>query len=294
MNEAKTQNGSIAVTEPIDERVISPEVSLINLPARGIDIERELAGIEKNIQLFNRIKVVALKLTKSSDWVDMGGPYLMDRGTENVAIGFGVDISEVRLALEWAEDNKGRYYTYVASGKAYSKKLGRYVEDMGVCSQRDKFFGWDKSTRAWRAIEEVDMANIRRKAVTNLYNRLIKRVIGLMSVTWEDLTAAGIDRTKIARVEYMAGRERAETEISEEGKDVRTKLGDMLMRMANNDKAGAAKLLEKYSFWVDGEKKEHKATSLANMSEKWIKTTYGRVKKDYDKAAEPREPGAEG
>jgi hypothetical protein len=294
MNEPKVNGGNLAATEPLDERTLSPEVSLINLPARGIDIERELAGIEKNIQLFNRIKVVALKLTKASDWVDMGGPYLMDRGTENVAIGFGVDISEVRLALEWAADNKGRYYTYVASGKAYSKKLGRYVEDRGVCSQRDNFFGWDKAKQAWRAIEEVDMANIRRKAVTNLYNRLIKRVIGLMSVTWEDLTAAGIDRTKIAKVEYVAGRERAEAEMSAEGKDVRTKIGDMIMRMANNDTAAAAKLLEKYSSWKDNDGKEHKATSLANMTEKWIKTTYGRVKKDYDKAAEPREPGQEG
>jgi len=292
---AEERTGTLVGSEPVDEATLSPEVSLINLPAKGIDIERELAGIEKNIELFNRIKLVALKLTKPSDWVNQGGaPYLMDRGAENIAIAFGVDISDVRLSLEWAEDNKGRYYTYVASGKAYSKKLGRYVEDMGVCSQRDRFFGWDSKERAWRPIEDVDMANIRRKAVTNLYNRLIKRVIGLMNVTFDDLRASGIDPEKLGKVEYVAGRERAEAEITPEGKELRTKLGDMLMRLANNDKALAVKLLEKYSLWKDKDGKEHKASSLANMSEKWIRTTYGRVKKEYEKAAGPREPGEEG
>lgn len=290
------ENGrKIVEGEPLDESTLSPELQVINLPAKGFDIERELAGIEKNIVLYNRIKQVALKLTKPSDWVNQGGsPYLMDRGAENVAIAFGVDISEVRLALEWAEDNKGRYYTYVASGKAYSKKLARYVEDMGVCSQRDRFFGWDSSTRAWRPIEDVDMANIRRKAVTNLYNRLIKRVIGLMNVTFDDLKAAGIDPGQLGKVEYQAGRDRAEKELSEEGKDVRTKLGDMLMRMANNDKAAAAKLLEKYTAFKDDKGEERKATSLASMSEKWLKSTYGKVKKDYEKTEGPREPGQEG
>jgi hypothetical protein len=294
---ADVLNGGLAGTEALDEKTLSPEVSLINVPARGINIEHELAEIEKNIQLFNRIKVVALKLTKPSDWVNQGGsPYLMDRGAENVAIAFGVDISDVQLKLEWAEDIKGRYYTYVASGKAYSKKLARYVEDLGVCSQRDRFFGWDSHARAWRPIEDVDMANIRRKAVTNLYNRLIKRVIGLMNVTFDDLKQAGIDPERLGKVEYVAGRERAEAEITPEGKELRTKLGDMLMRMANNDTAAAAKLLEKYSTWTDDDKKERKASSLAKMSEKWIKTTYGRVKKDYEKLAPPqeREPGEEG
>ena len=289
-------NGKLTAGELGDEKTIPAEVSLINVPARGIDIERELAGIEKNIALFNRIKQVALKLTKPSDWKNLGGsPYLMDRGAENVAIAFGVDISEVRLALEWAEDNKGHYYTYVASGKAFSKKLGRYVEDMGVCSQRDRFFGWDSTTRAWRPIEDVDMANIRRKAVTNLYIRLIKRVIGLMNVTFDDLKAAGIDPEKLGKVEYVAGRARAEAELSEDAKEVRTKLGDMLMQLANNDKDQAVKLLEKYSSWKDDDGKEHKATSLAKMSEKWIRSTYGKVKKDYEKtAAGPRDPGQEG
>lgn len=290
------KNGKFTGDEGFDERTVSPEMSLISIPERGISIEKELAEIEKNVEFFNRVKIIALKMTKPSDWVDQGATvYLMDRGAENIAIAFGVDISDVQLRMEWAEDEKGRYYSFIASGKAYAKKLGRYVEDIGVCSQRDKFFG--KIGDKYKEIAEVDMANIRRKAVTNLYSRLIKRVIGLMGVTMEDLRAAGMDTAKIQKVDYKGGSQRAE--ISEDGKALRTKLGNMLLLMANNDKPAAKKLLEKYSSWTDKDGKEHKAEDLAKMSEKWIASTYGKAKADFEKTSggptdQDREPGAEG
>ena len=278
--------------EALDERSVTSEMSLISIPERGISIEKELAAIEKNVEFYNKVKIIALKLTKPSDWVDLGGnPYLMDRGTENIAVAFGVDISDVRLSMEWAEDAKGRYYSFIAAGKAYSKKLGRYVEDIGVCSQRDKFFG--KIGDKFKEIEEVDMSNVRRKAVMNLYNRLIKRVIGLMGVTFDDLVQAGIKKEQLGKVEYKSGAQK--TDLSPEGKDARAKLSNMLLMMANNDKAQAAKLLEKYSFWTDAEKKEHKANDINKMSERWINSTYGKAKADYEKTAGgPREPGQDG
>lgn len=279
MTEKQKNGNGIIEQENLDDISMSPDVSLINLPAKGIDIERELGQIEKNIELFNRIKVVALKLTKTQDWINQGGsPFLMDRGAENIAIAFGVDISDVILRQEWDEDSRGRYYTYVATGKAYSKKLGRYVEDVGVCSQRDKFFGFDSYKKEFRPIEDIDKANIRRKAVTNLYNRLIKRVIGLTNVTFEDLRKSGINPDTIEKIDYSK-----EKEVSESGKELRKKLGDMLLEMGNNDKAIASELLKKYSSWKNDEGKEIFATTLKNMSEKWLQSTYGKVKADYEK-----------
>jgi len=291
-------NGKITGAEGVDERTVNPEMTLINVPERGLSIEKELAAIEKNVEFFNRVKIIALKMTKPSDWVDQGASlYLMDRGAENVAIAFGVDISDLKLAQEWAEDSKGRYYTYVATGKAYSKKLGRYVEDIGVCSQRDKFFGFQGGKL--KEIEDVDMPNIRRKAVTNLYGRLIKRVIGLMGVTMDDLKASGMDTTKIQKVEYKAGAQKT-SDLTPEGKDLKAQLDMMLLRLANNDAKAAAELLKKFSFWKgkdDG--KEHFVTDSAKLSEKWLSSTYGRVKAEYEKTmsggtAADREPGQEG
>jgi hypothetical protein len=219
--------------------------------------------------------------------------YLMDRGAENIAIAFGVDIGDVKLSMEWAEDPKGRYFTYVASGRAYSRRLGRSVEDFGVCSQRDKFFGMIGGKL--KEIEDVDAANIRRKAVTNLYSRLIKRVVGLSGVTRDDLQSSGMDLGKIERVNYSGGSQKAQAELTPEGKDLRTKLGNMLLMMANNDKTVAAKLLEKYSFWKGDDGKEHSMSTLDKMSEKWMASTYGKAKKDYDATMNGgREPGDEG
>jgi len=279
--------------EALDERSVTSEMSLISIPERGISIEKELAAIEKNVEFYNKVKIIALKMTKASDWVDLGGnPYLMDRGTENVAVAFGVDVSDVRLSMEWAEDAKGRYYSFIAAGKAYSKKIGRYVEDIGVCSQRDKFFG--KIGEKFKEIEEVDMANIRRKAVTNLYNRLIKRVIGLMGVTFDDLVQAGIKKEQLGKVEYKSGAQKT-SDLSTDGKETKAKLDQMLLRMANNDKAEVEKLVKKFSLWIDGEKKERFVTSTDKLSEMWLASTYGKAKKEYEKTqgGGSREPGDE-
>jgi len=271
-------NDKVTAEEGLEERIVSPEMALINIPERGISIEQELKEIEKNIEFFNKVKVIALKMTKPSDWVDMGGPYLMDRGAENVAIAFGVDISDLQLKQDWAEDSKGRYYTYIASGKAYARKLGRYVEDIGVCSQRDKFFGM--ANGQLKEIQEVDMANIRRKAVTNLYSRLIKRVIGLMGITWEDLAAAGIKREQLQKVEYRGGQQgggpaRASA-LSPDYEARRTKCWKLILELKGGDAKEASALLDKLASFGD-----KKVTDIGQISsDKWVDALYGKVKKE--------------
>ena len=287
------QNGKVTNGEGMDESTVTPEMNLINIPAPGLSVEKELAAIEKNIAFYNGVKILALKLTKPTDWVDQGASlYLMDRGSENIAIAFGVDITDLDVRMEWAEDPKGRYYSYVATGKAYSRKLGRMVEDIGVCSQRDKFFGMLGGKL--KEIEDVDAANIRRKAVTNLYNRLIKRVVGLSGVTLEDLKEAKMDVTKINKVEYKSGSQKA-ADLSDDGKSTKAKLDQMLARMANGDAKEIANLVKKFSLWIDGDKKERFCTSTDKLSEKWMNTTYGKAKQEYEKTqGGEREPGSEG
>lgn len=279
MTKEKNGNGIIEAQDIEDASIDSGEMSLITVPQKGINIERELAEIEKNIELFNRIKVVALKLTKPQDWVDQSGnPYLMDRGAENIATAFGVDISGLEVKMLWHEDSSGRYYSFEATGKAYSKKLGRYVEDIGTCSQRDKFFGYDSKKKEFREVQNIDMMNVKKKAVTNLHVRLIKRVTGITNCTFDDLQLSGMDISKIGKIDYSK-----EKKLSDKGKETREKLGDMLLELANNDKKIASDLLKKYSSWTNDKGEEIFATSLKNMSEKWIGSTYGKVKADYEK-----------
>jgi hypothetical protein len=295
MTETKKSGGqSVGATtgEMLDDKIAlaGTEVPILSV-GQVVNVEAEVAQIEKNIELFNRVKQLALRLTRAEDWVDMGGPYLMDRGTENIGIAFGVDISGVRLVQEWAEDPKGRYYAYVATGKARAKRLDREVEDVGVCSQRDKFFGMAGGVP--KLIEDVDAANIRRKAVTNLYNRLIKRVVGLMGVTMDDLKAAGIDTGKIAKVDYKEGAGRTKAALSPELNAKAQKIRTICLLMAEGNPEGARKFLSDFSAFKVREKdasgkeveKTVAATDISRLtSEKWINKTLGNAEAAYAKA----------
>ena len=273
-------NGNEKVTEKegLEERVVAPELSLISFPERGVSIEKDLAELEKNVEFFNRVKIIALKMTKAQDWVDMGNPYLMDRGAQNVAIAFGVDITQEAPRMEWAEDANGRYYMFIASGRAHAKRLNRFVEDIGICSQRDKFFGM--SGGKLKEIQDVDMANIIRKASTNLYNRLVKRVIGLSGVTWDDLLVAGIKRESLQKVEYRSGGQgggpAAKAPISDEHVARREKIWKKILEVAGGDKARASAELDRLASFGD-----KKVTDISQVSsEKWIDALYGKVKKE--------------
>jgi len=268
---------------------VAEEMSLISVPStpRIIDIDKEIDRIEKNIKFFNKIKITYLKLTKPSDWVfQQEDPYLRDRGAENIAIAWGVDISDVKMRMEWAEDDKGRYYTFVATGKAYSKRLGRYIEDIGVCSQRDKLFGMIKGE--FKPIEEIDMANIRRKAITNLHSRLIKRIIGLMSITEDDLKEAGIDTSKIKRIEYKSGSKKTEKTATESEKKRQKDMWDMLIQHTGGADDVARDILKEQSGFTaeDGKVIEGK-TDVKYLTGKWLNFTYKKIKE----LTQERQPG---
>jgi len=271
-------NDKVTADEGLEERVVTPEMALISFPERGASIEKDLAELEKNVEFFNKVKIIALKMTKAQDWVDMGNPYLMDRGAQNVAIAFGVDITQEAPRMEWAEDANGRYYMFITSGRAHAKRLGRFIEDIGVCSQRDKFFGM--SGGKLKEIQDVDMANVIRKASTNLYNRLVKRVIGLSGVTWEDLAAAGIKREALAKVEYRSGSQGGgpakQSALSPDHEARRTKCWKLLLELSGGDAKEASTRLDKLASF--GDKKVTKIEDVT--SDRWVDTVYGKVKKE--------------
>ncbi|MBA7584101.1 hypothetical protein ES708_26054 [subsurface metagenome] len=70
--------------------------------------------------------------------------------------------------------------------------------------------------------------------------------------------------------------------MTEEAKDLRDKIGSMLMEMAGSNKAEASKFLTKHTSFVGKDGKEVKGkSSLAGLSEKAIPVTYGKVKEAY-------------
>jgi hypothetical protein len=264
-------------------------------------VEDIISIAQRRDGVFDKLMEMALKRTNSRDWMSVENqPYLVHSGAEKVARRFGIKIHNVAQKKDWSEDSKGRFYIYITTGIAALPGSYDSIEAMGTCSQRDKFFGF--SNGSWKDTVEIDETNIMKASYSNFVVNAITHLLGLRNMTWEDLKGAGIDTAKIQKIEYEKGS--GKKDLSEEGKSTRTKLGNMLLQMANNDKDAAGKLLEKYSFWESTEEKEgkkvkvpHKASSLTNMTEKWINTTYGRAKEDFDKVAggpQGREPGQEG
>jgi len=71
--------------------------------------------------------------------------------------------------------------------------------------------------------------------------------------------------------------------MTEEIKDLRKKIGKMLMEMAGENKEEASKLLVKYTSFTSKDGKEVKGkSSIINLSEKAIPVTYGKIKEAYE------------
>jgi len=269
-----------------EQKIVVPEKGLITFPSkeRKLTIEEELKEVEDKLELFNKIKILSLKLTKTSDWIIQAddNPYLMDRGSENIGIAFGVDITGIKLNQEWQEDKKGRYYEFVATGTGYSKRLNRIIEDIGVCSQRDKFFG---SVRGeLKPIEEVDMANIRRKTITNLHSRLIKRLVGLMNVTLDDLKEAGLNISLIKKIDYKTGSQKVTQTLTKNDQETRKKLWDICINMSAGNEEEAKFLLKRFTTFPKDGKELFRDDIKKLTSSKWIQAAYGKAKRAQKEA----------
>jgi hypothetical protein len=270
----------------------SGELELLSIQDMTDSIERSIERVEKSVELYKRIRIVSLKLTKETDWIINRSSkgeslYLQEKGSESIGNAWGIDVTGLRLYIEWQEDDKGKYYVWNAEGKAYSRKLGRYIEDVGTCSQRDKFFG--KIGDSWKEIEDVDITNIKRKAVTNLYNRIIKRMVGLSSITREDVELAGLVYDKIPVISYEEDKKKKEAQMTPEAKDERSMIDRIAGILSLGDSDEKKNFVKNASHFVKQEKDEKTGKILKERefyvddaskltSDRWIHTTYERIK----------------
>lgn len=226
---------------------------------------------EKRVEAFLRIKKAALTVTTDEDWTDQNGkPYLTAHGAKAVARVFG--ISWHLDEPEYSQEEGGHFsFTY----KGYFTIWGATTEAIGARSSKELFY----SEAHGKAIppSEIDKNDVKKAALTNCLGNGITSILALRNMSWDDLTAHGIDVSKIKKIKYE------KKEMSEEAKDLRKKTGDMLLEMAGNDKDKAGELLSEYTAFTakDGSVVLGKS-SLADLTEKAMKPTYGRVKKAYE------------
>lgn len=185
--------------------------------------------LERRMEQFKKFKVIALKMTEESDWADQNGkPYMMGSGAEKVARPFGISWKILKDEKIISKDDVGEFYYYIFFGEF---RFGREtIEVVGTCSSRDQFFAkmkkidengkvvFEKGKTVYelKPLSEIDETNIKKSAYTNMVVNGVTRIIGLRGISYDDLHAAGIDTSKITKVEYkQGGRKSVTSKISE-------------------------------------------------------------------------------
>jgi len=168
-----------------------------------------LQEIEKRTLMFPKILELAVKNTQSSDWVDFGGnPWLDTPGAERVARVFGFTVKDTRFEKLDRQDRDGPYYIYLWYGKVGLNKADLWIDAIGACSSKKPFHSMDHGKR--KHLEDINEMNILKDAYSNLIENGVTRFLGLRGLDWETLENAGINRAKVAKVEFKKkGEEKA-------------------------------------------------------------------------------------
>lgn len=226
---------------------------------------------EQRVEAIKKIKVMALRTTNPHDWTDQGGkPYLQVSGAEKVARLFGISwrIDPPTFLVE--EDG---HFTF--DFKGYFSMGPAEIEAIGTRSSRDPFFAGSKDRP--KPPSEIDKGDVKKAAFTNCIGNGVTRLLGIRNLTYEDLQEAGIDPSKIGKVEYR------KQEMSGEAQGQRDEIRRMIIEMVNNDERAFAAALERVTSFTgkDGQTVKGK-TRLEDLSEKAVPVTYSKVKKAYD------------
>jgi len=252
------------------------------------DLEASMKRAEKFLQIQDRMRKLAVNLTSPVDWVNENGkPYLQWSGTSKIAMAFGVSYEDLHYSKTNVKDDKGEYVDFECTG--YVTWQGRQVPETGTGSSRDPFFG--KRNGEFIPLTEIDLNNIKKKALTNFLNRGLKSMIGL-SYTWEEIetiTNNRINRKNVQGVTYTQGAKGGDTD-SPEHKTAKANLSNMILEMCDGDKAKAGNYLEELTTWEkDGKPMKGKKTARF-MSEAQMKVILPKVQDAYKTFKADKEP----
>jgi len=148
---------------------------------------------ERRIDAFNKIKKFALKSTNRQDWVNEGGkPYLQDSGANKIARAFGVSW---RLSPPEIQNLDGGHYLITVKGEFAIG--GAVIQAVGARASNDPFFTdryqgeGEKRHKVTMPGSEVDRGDVIKSAVSNCTGNGVKKLLGLMNMTWQDLEDYG-------------------------------------------------------------------------------------------------------
>lgn len=297
----KPKNSAPEIVEnmPLETRSeslpIEQENSIQMMPTDLVsgDLEASMIKAEKYLAIQDRLRKLAVNVTSVADWVNEGGkPYLQWTGTAKVAMAFGVSYEQMVYKQTKFKDDIGEYVVFDCNG--YVTWQGRKIPEAGTGSSRDAFFG--KRNGEYLPTSEVDLNNIKKKALTNFLNRGLKSMIGL-SFSWEEIetiTGGKITSAKVAGVSYDQGGAGGKTPESEETKAKKKKLGQMILEICQGNKEAASAYLYKLTTFKTKEGKEIKGKKqMRFVSEKQTDMLFSKVQEEHKTVAQDSKPPLE-
>lgn len=200
----------------IEGEIVSTSMDDLLSMKSEMTVEEVVALAKAKVEALRQVWALAVSRTTNRDWVNMSdNPYLTASGAEKIMSVFGVCIYDVKKEKLWSEDEKGgKYYIWEYAGKA--TWAGGSMQAIGTRSSKDKFFAYDRYSKTYKPLSEVDECNIMKSAYTNMEINLITRLLGLRGLKWEDLAEMGIRKEAVSSVEYKGKSVKAESGTSKE------------------------------------------------------------------------------
>ena len=247
----------------LDAEVAGPsaiEPSVQGLPGPLVRTQEDLERVEQQIQLtaeaHRRFRIAALKVTKSSDWVDESGkPWLQAKGVERLAALFRIRERGVRAEKL---EHEGGTYTVLVSGDLVSDVLDPegWVSSIGTRYSHEGWF-----TQGAK-IEPV-YGDVLKAAYSNWKARAVTALLGIRGLPWSELATVGIKR------------EDADAKVSHAGAASMGKMVPMKLRSISDKDKFKAMVKEKagsYPRW-DADKKQWLVPEEAvNAATQWADT----------------------
>lgn len=203
-------------TEESETRALAPR-GVEELPVvRGSDFAEVIQSIEAQAVVYKRQRQVFLKITTASDWLRYQGGHchLSDGALSKFKTAVGLIVEAVQGWQEEGEDKDGPFMDFYYSGWGRLARLGDLsprLYAIGSRSTRDPFFriGYDwnpetkkKDKKRTRALCEIELADVRKAALTNLKVNLLSELLGLKNVPIEELKSAGVDVAQVREVKF--------------------------------------------------------------------------------------------
>lgn len=226
---------------------------------------------------------------------DFGGrPYFDHLACLRIAkiIGLVIKFNETEsgsIAYEKVvEDATNNKYTIYLTGRIYyaGREQDYELQEGSSCSFDDWYSQYQncewkedngKKKKVVLNANALPESKVREKARANLIQRLVKKFLGL-DFTWEELQAAGIDRSKCKGFTFSGNKGADTTETVDTKKDIWNKI----LEVCGNDVDLAKKSLQKLTAFQKNDGTEFKGyTDINKVSEKMLGKLAEKVDKRY-------------